>query len=307
MSFLLQRLLSIIPLMLVVSLLAFVLVRLAPGGPFDRERKIESPEAERLLREKYLLDAPLRHQYFHYLKQLLSGDLGTSLKHRNHSVNDIIAQGLPISLSLGLMAFCFSIAWGIPLGCLSAVAKNTSTRMLTDAAAMLGICVPALVIGPLLMMTLAIKLRWFPVALLSSPMHFVLPVLTLGIYYAGRVARLTHQGIQATLQAEFVLTARSKGLRERTILIRHVLPTGLLPVLSYSGPLLADLMTGSFVVENLFQIPGIGVFSIHSSLSRDYPLIVGLVLVYAVILALLNLAVDLSYRWVDPRIRSSTS
>ncbi len=303
MRFFFRRLLGIIPLLLAVSFLAFTLVRVAPGGPFDRERNLASEEAERVLREKYLLDAPLWKQYIHYLKQLTHGDLGNSLKHRNHSVNDIIAQGLPVSLLLGTMAFAFSLCWGIPLGCLSATAKNSSTRMLSDSTAMLGICVPALVIGPILVMTLAIKLKWLPVALLTSPLHFVLPVLTLGIYYSGRVARLTQQGIESTLQSEFILTARSKGLSEKTILIRHVLPLGLLPVVSYAGPLLADLLTGSFVAENLFQIPGIGVFLIQSSLSRDYPMIVGLVLVYALILALLNLAVDLSYRFIDPRIR----
>jgi len=303
MRFLLQRLLGIIPLLLVVSFLAFVLVRLAPGGPFDREREFASAEAKRMLNEKYLLDAPIWKQYLHYLSNLLQGDLGNSLKHRNHSVNDIIAQGLPVSLTLGFMAFTFSVCWGIPIGCLSAISKKSSTKILADATAMIGICVPALVIGPILVMTLAIKFRWFPVALLTSPLHFVLPVLTLGIYYAGRVARMTQQGIEATLESEFILTARSKGLRERTILIRHVLPLGLLPVVSYSGPLLADLLTGSFVAENLFQIPGIGVFLIQSSLSRDYPMIVGLVLVYALILALLNLAVDFSYRIIDPRIR----
>lgn len=303
MNFLIHRLLGLIPLLLIVSFLAFVLVRLAPGGPFDRERALASAESERQLREKYLLDAPIWQQYLHYLQNLLRGDFGLSLKHRNHSVNEIIAQGLPISLSLGLLAFAFSLCWGIALGCLSATAKQKANGMLAECAIMLGICIPALVIGPVLVMFLAIELRWFPVALLTSPLHFVLPTLTLGIYYAGRVARLAQQGIETTLDAEFILTARAKGLNERTILFKHALPLGLLPVLSYSGPLLADLMTGSFVAENLFQIPGIGVFLIQSSLSRDYPLIVALVLVYAFILAMLNLAVDLSYRFIDPRIR----
>ncbi len=307
MRFLLRRLLGIIPLMGVVSLVAFVLVRMAPGGPFDRERESTSPEAERLLRERYLLDAPLWKQYTHYVSHLVRGDLGQSLKHRNHTVNDIILQGLPISLTLGLMAFLFSTGWGVPLGCVAAAARHNGWKAISSAGAMLGICIPALVVGPVLVMIFAIQLRWLPVALLTSPVHFILPVLTLGIFYAGRVARLTQQGIEATLRAEFILTARSKGLSESRILIKHVLPTGLLPVVSYSGPLLADLLTGSFVAENLFQIPGIGVFLIQSSLSRDYPMIVGLVLVYALILMLLNLAVDLSYRWIDPRIRQASS
>lgn len=305
MSFVLRRLLGIFPLLLIVSLLAFVLVRLAPGGPFDRERELISPEAERLLREKYLLDAPLWKQYLNYLSQLVQGDFGNSLKHRNHSVNDVIAQGLPVSLWLGGLAFVFSVCWGVPLGCLSAVAKHKGTRLFADAASMLGICIPALVVGPILIMIFAVKLRWLPAALLDSPAHFLLPVATLGIYYSGHVARLAHQGIQSTLQSEFIIAARAKGLRETTILIRHVLPISLLPVVSYSGPLLADLLTGSFVVENLFQIPGIGVFLIQSSLSRDYPMIVGLAMVYAFLLISLNLLVDISYRCIDPRIRQN--
>ena len=305
MNFFLRRLLGIFPLLLIVSLLAFTLVRLAPGSPFDRERELASPEAERLLREKYLLDAPLWKQYLNYLKQLAQGDFGNSLKHRNHSVRDAIAQGLPVSLWLGGLAFVFSVCWGVPLGCLSATAKHKGTRLFADAASMLAICIPALVVGPILIMVFAVKLRWLPVALLDSPAHFLLPVATLGIYYSGHVARLAHQGIQSTIQSEFVVAARAKGLQETTILIRHVLPIGLLPVVSYSGPLLADLLTGSFVVENLFQIPGIGVFLIQSSLSRDYPMIVGLAMVYAFLLIFLNLLVDISYRRIDPRIRQS--
>ena len=305
MNFFLRRLLGIFPLLLIVSLLAFMLVRLAPGGPFDRERELASPEAERFLREKYLLDAPLWKQYVNYLKQLAQGGFGNSLKHRNHSVNDVIAQGLPVSIWLGGLAFVFSVYWGVPLGCLSATAKHKGTRLFADAASMLAICIPALVIGPILIMVFAVKLRWLPVALLDSPAHFLLPVATLGIYYSGHVARLAHQGIQSTLQSEFIIAARAKGLRETTILIRHVLPISLLPVVSYSGPLLADLLTGSFVVENLFQIPGIGVFLIQSSLSRDYPMIVGLAMVYAFLLIFLNLLVDVSYRRIDPRIRQN--
>lgn len=305
MNFFLRRILGIVPLLLIVSLLAFMLVRLVPGGPFDRERELASPEAERLLHEKYLLDAPLWKQYLNYLRQLTQGDFGNSLKHRNHSVNDVIAQGLPVSLWLGGLAFVFSICWGVPLGCLSATVKHKGRRLFADAASMLAICIPALVVGPILIMVFAVKLRWLPVALLDSPAHFLLPVATLGIYYSGHVARLAHQGIQSTLQSEFIVAARAKGLRETTILIRHVLPIGLLPVVSYSGPLLADLLTGSFVVENLFQIPGIGVFLIQSSLSRDYPMIVGLAMVYAFLLIFLNLLVDISYRRIDPRIRQN--
>jgi ABC-type dipeptide/oligopeptide/nickel transport system permease component len=165
------------------------------------------------------------------------------------------------------------------------------------------ICVPALVLGPLLILVFGLKLRWFPVALWGSPAHAVLPTLTLGLFFAGRVARLMHEGMLETLQAEFITSARARGLSETRILARHALPLAIRPVLSYGGPLLADLLTGSFVVENIFQIPGIGVFMVNSTLSRDYPMVMSLVLLYAVILIGLNLVVDLLYRWLDPRIR----
>ncbi len=302
MRFLLQRLAGIAPLMLVVSFLAFMLVRLAPGGPFDQDRELP-PEAERELRERYLLDAPLWRQYLAFLGGALQGDLGNSTRFMDLPVLSIILQGLPVTFALGFLAFLSSLSWGIALGCLSAAARQPGARLLADAASLLGICIPALVIGPVLIMVFAIWLEWLPVALLASPLHFVLPVATLGIYYSGRVARLAHQGIQDTLQSEFVIAARAKGLSEARILVRHVLPLGLLPVLSYSGPLLADLLTGSFVAENLFQIPGVGALLVQSSLDRDYPMIVGLALLYALVLILLNLLVDLSYRLLDPRIR----
>jgi oligopeptide transport system permease protein len=168
---------------------------------------------------------------------------------------------------------------------------------------MLLVCIPALVLGPLLVLVFALQLRWLPVALWESPAHAVLPTIGLGLFFAGRVARLMREGMIETLQAEFITTARAKGLGDFRILLRHALPLAVLPVLSYSGPLLADLLTGSFVVENIFQIPGIGVFMVNSTLSRDYPMVLGLVLLYAAMLIGLNLMVDLLYRWLDPRLR----
>jgi oligopeptide transport system permease protein len=299
----LRRLAGMIPLLVIISFLAFVLVRLAPGGPFDRERIPASAEVERQLNARYHLDEPIWKQYLRYLGNLARGDLGPSLKQQNHSVNEIIVQALPISLLLGLCAFCFALGVGIPLGFFSAINKGKWEDWIGSFAAILCICIPALVIGPVLAMVFAVKLRWFPVALLESPLHFVLPTVTLGIYFAGRIARLMREGMLGTLHAEFITAARAKGLPETTLFFKHGFRIAILPVVSYSGPLLADLLTGSFVVENIFQIPGLGVFLVNSSLSRDYTLIVGLVILYAALLLVLNLVVDFAYSVLDPRVR----
>lgn len=289
--------------MLLISFLAFTLVRLAPGGPFDKERKPASPEVERALQAKYHLDEPVWKQYFRYLGGLVQGDFGPSLKYRNHSVTDIIAQGLPVSLGLGVMAFCFALGIGIPLGFFTAVNKGNFGDYAGSFLALLVICIPALVVGPILIMVFAIKLKWFPVALWGSPWHAVLPTLTLGLYFSGRIARLMREGMMTTLHSEFITTARAKGLSETAVLFKHAFRLAVLPVVSYSGPLLADLLTGSFVVENIFQIPGIGVFMVNSSLNRDYTMVVGLVLLYAVLLLVLNLVVDFAYSLLDRRVR----
>ncbi|MBC8002052.1 MAG: ABC transporter permease [Opitutaceae bacterium] len=313
-----KRFLLMAPLLLFISLAAFVLVRIAPGGPFDRERKA-TPEIERNIREKYHLDDPLWKQYLRYLGLvwerkpdgsfsrveggLIVGDFGPSLKYRNHSVTDIIVQGLPASLILGGASFCVALGVGIPIGFFTAVRKGQCVEYAGSFLAVLAVCVPALVVGPVLIMLFAIKWRWFPVALWESPWHAVLPTLTLGVYFSGRIARLMREGMLTTLHADFITTARAKGLSETQVLLKHAFRLAVLPVVSYSGPLLADLLTGSFVVENLFQIPGIGVFMVNSSLSRDYTMVVGLVLLYAVLLLTLNLIVDFAYTWLDRRVR----
>jgi oligopeptide transport system permease protein len=299
----LKRLAFMIPLMLVISFLAFVLVRVAPGGPFDKERAPASPEIERSLQAKYHLDEPVWKQYLRYLGDLVQGDLGPSLKYRNHTVNDIIAQGLPVSLTLGALAFLFALGVGIPLGILTALRKGHWEDYAGSFLAFLAVCVPALVIGPLLIMIFSIKLKWFPVALWESPWHAVLPTITLGLFFSGRITRLMREGMMNTLHSEFITTARAKGLSEMAVVVKHALRLAILPVVSYSGPLLADLLTGSFVVETIFQLPGIGVFLVNSSLNRDYPMVVGLVLLYAILLLVLNLLVDLLYSVLDRRVR----
>lgn len=301
--YVLRRLLLVIPLMLVISLLAFVLVRLAPGGPFDKERKPASPEIERQLQAKYHLDEPVWKQYLRFAAGLAHGDFGVSLKYRNHNVSDIIAQGLPVSLCLGFLAFGFTMGVGLPLGYWTAVHRGRWPDFGGSLAAMLMVCVPAFVVGPLLIMYVGVKWRWLPVGLWGSPLQVILPVIALGLFFAGKVARLFREGMLESMQAPYVTTARAKGLSESAVMLRHVLPLGILPVLSYSGPLLADLLTGSFVIESIFQLPGLGTFLVNGSLNRDYTLVVGLVVLYAGLLIVLNLLVDLAYVYLDPRVR----
>ena len=301
--FFLKRLLFLIPLLLVISFLAFILMRLAPGGPFDSDRAPASPEIERALRAKYHLDKHWLVQYGHFLSGLAKGDLGLSTKYRNHTVNDIIASALPVSMTLGGLAFFFALVVGIPWGVLMAIQRGQWGDYLWGLLSLLAACIPALVIGPILVLSLAVKAGWFPVALWESPLHVVLPTFTLGLLFAGKVARLVRESMTTTLQSEFITAARAKGLSESEILLKHALRIALLPVVSFAAPMLADLLTGSFVVETIFQIPGLGAFFVNSSLNRDYPLLMGLVLLYAALLLLLNLLADFLIAKLDPRVR----
>lgn len=298
-----KRLAFAIPLLLVISALAFVLVRLAPGGPFDRERAPASLEIERNLNAKYHLDEPLWKQYARYLGDLAHGDFGVSLKYRNRSVNDIIMQGLPVSMTLGALAFTFALAVGLPVGFFTAARRGRWEDYTGSFFAMLVVCVPGFVLAPLLILIFAVKLKWLPVALWDSPWHMILPVIALGLYFAGKVARLTREGMLHAMQSEFVTAARAKGLGENKLLFKHAFRIAVLPVVSYSGPMLADLLTGSFIIENIFQIPGIGVFLVNSSINRDYTVVVGLALLYAILLVGLNLVVDFAYTLLDPRVK----
>ena len=298
-----KRLLLTIPLLLLISLLAFLLVRVAPGSPFDRERKPASPEIERALLAHYHLDEPVWKQYLRFLGGLAHGDFGPSLRYRNHTVNDIIRQGLPVSMTIGMLAFCFAMGVGLPVGFFSAVRRGQWQDYAGSFFAVLMICVPGFVVAPLLVMFFAMKWRLLPVALWGSPLHAILPTAALGLYFSGRIARLLREGMLNTMQAEFITTARAKGLSETALLLKHAFRLAVLPVVSYSGPLLADLLTGSFVIESIFQIPGIGVYFINSSLNGDNPMIVGLAVVYAALLIFLNLLVDLAYVLLDRRVK----
>ncbi len=315
----LRRLIAFVPLLLIISFAGFVLVRIMPGSPFDKERAPASPEIERALKAKYHLDDPVWKQYLRYIGigwersdkggvqwfegGLIRGDFGLSTKYRNHTVNDIIGQALPVSLALGLMAFLFAQGVGIPLGFYTAVKRGQWGDYIGSFFALLAFCIPSFVVGPLLIMVFAIKWELFPAAMWGTPMHAVLPTVALGLYFAGRVARLTREGMTTVMHEGFITTARAKGMDETHVLLKHGLRMGIMPVVSYSGPLLADLLVGSFVVETIFGIPGIGPFLVNSLQNRDGLMVVGLVLLYAILLLFMNLLVDLAYSLLDPRVR----
>ncbi len=315
----LKRLLFLIPLLLVITFLAFALVKIAPGNPFDSERAKASPEIERALKARYHLDEPFLKQYLRYLGLcwekdaagrwhwakggLIKGDLGLSTKYRNHTVNDIVRQGLPVSLTLGLLAFLFAQGVGIPFGFFTALRRGQWSDYAGSFFAVLAVCIPGFVVAPLLIMFFAIKWRIFPAALWETPWHAILPSIALGLYFAGRISRLMREGMSNVLHEGFITTARAKGCSEMGVVFKHALRIAILPVVSYSGPLLADLLTGSFVVESIFNIPGIGVFMVNSSLNKDHLMTMGLVLLYAVLLLVMNLIVDFSYTLLDRRVK----
>ena len=300
----LRRLASLPVVLFCVVTITFFLIRLSPGGPFDSERKI--PEAiEKQLLAKYKLDGPLLDQYGGYLKDLFHGDLRLSTKYRNRSVNEILAQTLPVTLTLGATALLISVTIGVWLGAFAATRPGTFSEAGALALTLMAISLPSFVLGPLLILIFAIKLAWLPVGGWGTPLQLILPSVTLAIPYAAVITRLLHDSLKETLAEDFVRTARAKGLSEHAIVYRHALRVAILPVISYLGPLAANLLTGSIVVETIFHIPGAGGFFVNSILNRDGFLLGGVVIVYCVLLVIFNLLVDLSYRLLDRRIRQS--
>ena len=302
-GFLLRRLLQAIPVLLVVVTLAFFLVRLAPGGPFDAERAVP-PEVLKSLNARYHLDDPWHRQYLDYLGRALQGDLGPSFKYPGRSVNEILAAGFPITLELGCYALLVALGLGLTAGVLAALRPRQWIDHAAMAVAMGGICLPTYVMGPLLVLVFSIWLDWLPVSGWGYlPGDKILPSLTLGFAYAAYIARLTRAGMLEVLQQDFIRTARAKGLPETTVVLKHALGGGLLPVVSFLGPALAGLLSGSFVVETLFQIPGLGRYYILAAFNRDYTLILGTTIFLAALIVLFNLLADLLAFWLDPRQR----
>ena len=292
---------ALIVLWAVVSA-TFLLVRLAPGGPFDGERRLP-PAVEANLRAAYHLDEPLAVQYMRYLGMLARGDLGPSFRQKDFSVNELIAQGLPVSLAVGGLAFAVALLAGVSFGAFAALAPESPRDRALVAFATLALALPPIVVAPALVLVFAVALGWFPAGGFETPTHYVLPVLALALPYAAAFARLARGSVAEALAKPHVLTARAKGLPKRRILLRHVLPSALIPAASFAGPAAAALLAGSVVIEEVFSLPGLGRYFTQGALNRDYTLVTGAVVVYAALVLLFNLLADLLYAQLDPRIR----
>ncbi|MCA9839112.1 MAG: ABC transporter permease [Trueperaceae bacterium] len=302
-TFIFRRTLAIIPVLIVISLITFLLMHAVPGSPFATEDKPLPPQIQENLEAYYYLDETLVQQYLRYMGNALRGDLGPSYMQRTRTVNDIIRDHLPPSFVLGMLALFVAIILGIPIGVISALRQNTWIDYLAMFLAIAGVSVPAMTLGPLLIWGVALELHLLPVARWGTWQQAILPALTLGLGHAAVIARLTRASMLQVIHEDYIRTAHSKGLSERRVVIKHALRNALIPVVTVLGPLFAALVTGSMVVEQIFAIPGLGRYFIDSVSSRDYPVIMGTTLLFSVMLVVSNLAVDLSYTFIDPRIR----
>jgi oligopeptide transport system permease protein len=300
--FILARLLQAIPVLFVVATLAFFMVRSVPGGPFDSEKSVPE-DVKREIEAFYGMDKPLFQQYVDYMAKLVRGDLGPSFKFPNRSVNEMIAATFPVSLSLGGMALGIALVLGILGGVTASLRPNSKLDYLASGVSMMGICLPTFVLGPLLMLFFALKLGWFNATGWFQPADRVLPAATLGIAYAAYVARLTRGGMLEVLSQDFIRTARAKGASEARVIFRHALRGGLLPVVSFLGPAAAGIITGSFVIETIFQIPGLGRHFITSAFNRDFTMVTGIVVFYAALIVFFNLIVDILQVWLNPKLK----
>jgi oligopeptide transport system permease protein len=300
----LRRILGLIPTLLLITTLSFFVIRLAPGGPFDEEQSLP-PEIRANLNAAYGLDQPLGLQYLRYLRGVVHGDLGPSFKFKDFSVTELIRRGLPVSLTLGLAAIALALVTGIPLGIFAALRQNRATDHAVMGVAALGVALPAFVVGPLLQLAFALKLGWLPVAGWEpgAGRYLLLPVLTLALPVIAYLARLIRGSMLEVLRANYIRTARAKGVSEFGIIMRHALKPALLPVVSYLGPATAFVVTGSLVVETVFSIPGTGRYLVQGAINRDYALVMGMIVVYGALTLICNLAADLLYGWLDPRVR----
>ncbi len=303
--FILRRLTITIPTILVVISMTWGLIRLAPGNFYSGEKRIP-PAIEKNIREKYGLDKPWYEQYRRTMWNILRHlDFGTSLKYEGKSVNEIIWRSLPVSASIGLLAFLLALVVGVSVGSIAALKQNSRWDYASMALAMLGISIPNFVLGPLLVLVFSLTLYWLPPSRWAPfpSKNLILPVLTLSAIHMAYIARLTRAGMLEVLRSDYIRTARSKGLSEKDVLIHHALRGGLMPVVSYTGPALAFILTGTVVVERIFALPGLGNYFIQASLNRDEPLIIGIVAFIAITLLAMNLLVDILYAYLDPRIR----
>jgi len=302
--FIVRRLLITIPTILVVISITWVLIKLAPGNFYSGEKPLP-PAIEKAIREKYGLDKPWYQQYGKTMWGIVRLDFGTSLRYQGQSVNTIIRRSLPVSAAVGILAYLLALIVGVTAGSIAALKQNSKYDYISMALAILGISIPNFVLGPILVLIFALSLYWLPPSRWEGfpSRNLVLPVLTLSALYMAYIARLTRAGMLEVLRSDYIRTARAKGLSERDVVIRHALRGGLMPVVSYTGPALAFLLTGTVVVERIFALPGLGNYFIQASLNRDEPLIIGIVAFIAMTLLLMNLLVDIAYAYLDPRVR----
>ena len=299
-TFIFKRILESIPVLLVIVTLSFFMIKMAPGGPFDGEKQTD-PKVLALLNAQYGLDQPLHIQYGRFLGNLLSGDLGPSTNYPGWSVSEIIFSKLPVSIELGFYAFLLALLFGVTLGTISAIRPNSSLDHIPMSLSLLGICMPSFVIGPILLLVFSLKLHWFNVQGWQFTADKVLPTLTLSLFYTAFIARLTRSSLIETLNQDYIRTAIAKGLTPFRVIFVHALRNGISPVISYLGPALAGLISGSFVVETIFQIPGLGRFFVLSAINRDVSLTIGVVLFYAILILLFNLLVDILLVIINPK------
>lgn len=300
----LRRLLGAIPTLFLVIVLAFLLVHAAPGGPFDDERVLPA-EIEANIAAAYHLDEPLPVQFLRYLGGLLQGDFGPSYSYRDYTVSELIGRSFPVSVELGVLAMLLATIAGVSAGIVAALRQNSALDRIVMGIAMTGISIPVFVIAPVLVLLLAVKLQWLPASWTGGggASRMVLPVIALALPQIAYIARLTRASLIEVLSSDFIRTARAQGLGTAAIVRYHALKPAMLPVLSYMGPAVAAVLTGSVVVEEIFGIPGLGQLFVKGSLNRDYTLVLGVVIFYATLIVLLNLVVDLLYGAIDPRIR----
>lgn len=301
-GFIFRRLLIIIPMALLVVSATWILIRMAPGSFYTDEKKLP-PAIEANIKEKYGLDKPIYQQYFMMLGNVVKGDFGDSLKFQGQTVNEIIFRHLPYSATIGVLAYLLSLLVGLAAGMIAALRQNSVFDYSSMASSMLGLSVPNFVLGPVLVIVFSLWLFWLPPARWGGISNLVLPVITLAAIYVAYLARLTRAGMLEVMRSDYIRTARAKGLDEKTVLLKHGLRGGIIPVVSFTGPALASLLAGTVVVERVFAIPGLGNIFIQSVLNRDEPLTLGIVAFLSILIMIFNLIVDISYGILDPRIR----
>ncbi len=298
-----RQVLWMIPVLFFISVITFALAHAVPGGPFDREHRLP-PEIIANLERFYGLDKPVWRQYVDYIGGIVTRfDFGPVYSSRSRRVNDIFADHLPVSAQLGVVSLLIALGIGVPLGIIAALKQNTIWDYLGVAVAIFGVSVPGIVLGPLLILIFALTLGWLPVAGWGTPAKMIMPAFALGTAFSARIARLTRASMLQVIHEDYIRTARAKGLHERAIMVRHALKNAFIPVATILGPMFAALVTGTFVIEQIFAIPGMGRYFVTSVTNRDYPVVMGTILLYAFFLVLANLVVDITYAFLDPRIR----